>query len=386
MFFLLFFFLVNFLPSPANLLTMETAFASSPRLLPSAASSIDLEQPFNDRKKATSALTPAFAKYFYVSAVCTTPSWNLGYLRLTGDQWCFIVVGTVVGRALEKLNWCWAFYINFVVGGILAPLYLFLLPSVDPSPDTQYAKRLPRPDYIGAILLVGALNSLLVAISFGGTKYAWNSRQTIALFCVSGVLFLIYAIQQRLALLTTTADRMLRVHSFNKKALLLFILAAACNAAAFIPIYYLSTYFQFTSGDLVEDSHVRALPVRCVLSVTILVNQFLMLKFGYYQSWFLYTGQGSLAYLAVTILRKFLVPAKGWQPIYDQSTIAYIDRNSVWRRNYGTEIVHIIGTGAYISAGYAVVQAVVDPVDISYAITFMLIGRPRTPDTSTALL
>lgn len=187
----------------------------------------------------------------------------------------------------------------------MAPVYLFLLPSFDPAPNTRYAKRIARFDYLGAILSIGALVSLIMAINFGGTKYAWNSGQTIALFCVSGVLFLVFAVQQKIALLTTIADRMFPVHFFNnKEALLLFVLAAACNTAAFIPIYYIPVYFQFTRGDSALDSAVRLLPLIFVLSGAILANGFLMSKLGYYQPW--YVGGSVLALVGGVLLCKFM--------------------------------------------------------------------------------
>ena len=202
-----------------------------------------------------------------------------------------------------------------MIGGILAPLYLFLLPSFDPSAVTPYAKHLAPLDYLGAILSVAALNSLIVAISFSGTNSAWNSGQIITLFGVGSVLCLVYAIQQRLAIHKTTADRILRVLSFNKKALLLFILAAACNAIAFIPVYYIPIYLQFPNDDLREVSQIRVLPVRCVLSISLLANELLMSKFGYHQSCYLYRSWGGLAYLTSALLRKFMTPAKAYSPL-----------------------------------------------------------------------
>lgn len=283
------------------------------------------------------------------------------------------VLGPVVGGAFEKVNWRWAFYINLVIGGLVAPVYLFLLPAFDPSPNTKYSKRIARIDYAGAILSIGALVSLIMAINFGGTKYAWNSGPTIALFVVSGVLFIVFAVQQKLALLTTIADRMFPVHFFkNKEALLLFVLAAACNTAAFIPIYYIPVYFQFTRGDSALDSAVRLLPLIFVLSATILANGFLMSKIGYYQPW--YVVGSILALIAGVLLCKFMSWPDG---LTSNPPIARIDRDTARGSIYGYEVLLGIGTGAYIQAGYAVIQAVVDPADMSYAISFMMIGESQ---------
>lgn len=204
-----------------------------------------------------------------------------------------------------------------MVGVIFAPLCLSLLPSFDTFLDALNARRLARLDYVGAILSVGALVSLIMAISFDGTKYAGNSGQTIAFFCVSGVLFLVFAVQQRIALLTTRADRIFQVHFFShKKGLLLFILAAAYHAAAFIPVYYNPIYFQFATDDSDDNLNVRLLAVKVVFSATLLGNEFLKSKVGHYQSWYLYTCYCVWAPSVVGFIRKLMAPYNGLQPIY----------------------------------------------------------------------
>ena len=213
------------------------------------------------------------------------------------------MLGPVVGGAFEKYNWRWAFSINLLIGALFAPVYLFILPSFDPSPNTPLRKRASQLDILGALLSIGALICIIMAINFGGTLYAWNSGQVIALFVVSGVLFIAFGIQQKMTLLTSTTARMFPVHFFkNKEALLLFVLAASCNACAFIAIYYIPVYFQFTRGDDALDSAVRLLPLIFLLSSTILANGFLMSKFGYYQPW--YVGGSVLAIVASVCLCK----------------------------------------------------------------------------------
>jgi hypothetical protein len=127
-----------------------------------------------------------------------------------------------------------------------------------------------------------------MAINFGGSQYAWDSGRIIALFILSGVLFTGFGIQQKFCILTSNTTRMFPVHFFrNKEALVLHVLAAACNASLFIPIYYIPIYFQFTRGDTALDSAVRLLPLIIILVVFILSNGFLMSKLGFYWPWYL---------------------------------------------------------------------------------------------------
>lgn len=48
---------------------------------------------------------------------------------------------------------------------------------------------------------------------------------------------------------------------------------------------------------------------------------------------------------------------------------------------YGLEIVLGLGAGAYTQAAFAVIQAVVDPVDAPNGLTLMLLGSSRCSPT-----
>lgn len=106
------------------------------------------------------------------------------------------VLGPVVGGGFELYTWRWAFYINLLFGAILLPTYLFAIPSNDPLPGTSRWRKLASFDWVGTVLSVGAFTTLVMAINFGGTLYPWNSGQTIALFIVSGALWIIFGLQQ----------------------------------------------------------------------------------------------------------------------------------------------------------------------------------------------
>ena len=196
---------------------------------------------------------------------------------------------------------------------------------------------------------------LLIAINFGGTMYSWNSGQIIALFVVAGILLFAFSIQQWLAWLTTPAERMFPVHLLKiTEAHLLFVAAAGCNAAGFIPIYYIPTYFQFTRGDSALEAAVRLLPLIILLSATIIANGYLMSKLGYYQPWYLV---GSALALVGNVLLSLTTPTTSTAAIY------------------GYEVLVAIGSGAFIQAGYATIQTVVAPSDTPQAIAFMMLAQ-----------
>ncbi|MCJ1376741.1 hypothetical protein MMC20_007986 [Loxospora ochrophaea] len=111
----------------------------------------------------------------------------LSLLWVYGITWGLgTVLGPVVGGGFEKVTWRWAFYINLCAGGALLPIWLFLLPSSDGPAEDSVVKRLRGFDFLGTLLIIGAVLGLILALNFGGSFYAWDSGQIIALFVVAG--------------------------------------------------------------------------------------------------------------------------------------------------------------------------------------------------------
>ena len=69
-------------------------------------------------------------------------------------------------------------------------------------------------DYVGSVLTMGAFISGVMAVSFGGVTYEWNSGQIIGLFFCSGVLFILLGLQQVYAIFATTSRRVFLVEFF----------------------------------------------------------------------------------------------------------------------------------------------------------------------------
>ncbi|KAI5867003.1 major facilitator superfamily domain-containing protein [Durotheca rogersii] len=281
-----------------------------------------------------------------------------GYLSFVGLVWGIgTVLGPVVGGAFVEspATWRWAFYINLCVAGLFAPVYLFWIPSFKPRPETKFLPLLREFDVVGAVLVVALLMTLIMGINFGGTLYAWNSGSIIALFVVFAVIAISFAVQQTFSIFTSEKNRMFPVHFLrNWNAVLLFLCAAAINTAGFIPIYYIPLYFQLTRGDSAIEAAVRLLPLIIILSAAILANGHLMSRLSYFQPWYII---GSALALVGGVL------------------LSLIEADTPQAQIYGFEVLVGIGSGCLIQAGYAVIQAVVDPADMAYAISYMMMGQ-----------
>lgn len=212
------------------------------------------------------------------------------YLSLTGMVWGFgTILGPVIGGAFELYSWRWAFYINLFFAIFILPACVFLIPSSQPAPNLSLRNKAASFDFAGAILSAGCLVTFMVATNFGGVLYDWNSGTIIALYVVSGGLFTAFVIQQVLAILTTPENRMFPVHLLrNKEVILLFVLIACGGTIAYVSVYYVPLYFQFTRGDTAVRTAQRMLPLVFLLIFGMLTNGYLMSKLGYYKPWYVF--------------------------------------------------------------------------------------------------
>lgn len=163
------------------------------------------------------------------------------YVGMTGLVWGIgTVLGPIVGGAFtdSSAGWRWAFYINLCIGGLFAPVYLFMIPKSDPRKGIPVLTRFKQLDWVGTVILVGAYISFIMGISFGGILYAWNSGQIIACFVLTAVLFGVFAVQQGFAIFTTIEQRIFPVQFLKSRTmLLLFSETSAGSVGIVVPLY-----------------------------------------------------------------------------------------------------------------------------------------------------
>ncbi|KAL9005110.1 MAG: hypothetical protein Q9188_002098 [Gyalolechia gomerana] len=268
-----------------------------------------------------------------------------------------IVCGPLVGGgfAQSSATWRWGFYLNLVVGALFAPVYLFLLPPFDPRGEQCLVSRLRELDVPSMVLSIGVLVCTIMAINFGGALYPWMSGQIISLFVAAGVLLCVFVLQQRFAILVTEPSCRIFPTTLllNKEAVLLFVLGSAANAGGYVPLYYVPIYFQFTRGNAALEAAVRLLPLVFLFSATVITNGALMSRSGIYQPWYVV---GSILLIVGGALSSVITKTTSTASIY------------------GFEVLMGIGGGCQAQTGYAVLQALIDPSQVSQALGFMMLG------------
>ncbi|KAL4772928.1 efflux pump antibiotic resistance protein [Aspergillus nidulans var. acristatus] len=292
-----------------------------------------------------------------VSALTTEAQRPL-YLGFVGLTWGIgTILGPIIGGAFadSSATWRWSFYINLCIGGLVAPVYLFLIPAANPRPDAPLLTRLGRLDFVGSILSAGAIATLIMAISFGGTLYAWNTGQIIGLFAGSLALWLLFVVQQATSITTTSEHRLFPVSLIRSWEMdILFAQTASAQVLVMIPIYFLPLIFQFAKDDSALASGVNLLPFVLVLVFAVMLNGALMAKLGYYMPWYLL---GSILALIGSTLLYTIEPSTSRAQIL------------------GYSVLTALGTGMYSQASFPVAQVKAAATQLFQAVAFIGVGQ-----------
>jgi EmrB/QacA subfamily drug resistance transporter len=175
---------------------------------------------------------------------------------------------TILGIA----GWRWIFYINipFAIAALVITSAVLHIPKV---------KREHKIDYIGAILLVTAVTTTLLAVSIYGPQEGWGNSKTLAYLAIGFILTGVFLKWESQAVEPIIPLTLFKNHTFT----LTSILGAIIGAGMFGAIVMLPLYMQVVKGYSATEAGLKLIPLMLGIVTTSIVSGKLISKHGHYK-------------------------------------------------------------------------------------------------------
>ncbi|WP_288479748.1 MDR family MFS transporter [uncultured Deinococcus sp.] len=201
-------------------------------------------------------------------------------------------------------GWRWVFYVNLPLGAVA----LFMIIAKMPSLSHRASGRI---DFLGALLIVLTTIPLLLALTWGGVTYPWDSARVLGLFAVSAVSLVLFILAER-----RNPDAILPLGLFRNATFTFGNLASFVINMAFIGIVmFLPLFMQTVQGVSATNSGLAMLPLMAGLILSSITAGNLVSRTGNYKPFLL--GGTAVLIAGVFLLAQITVDTSrldlGWR-------------------------------------------------------------------------
>ncbi|KAF6235595.1 hypothetical protein HO173_006278 [Letharia columbiana] len=211
-------------------------------------------------------------------------------LRERGKYMPVVLIASLLGAALgpfiggvitSNTTWRWIFYLNVPIGGVALVLLFFFLHTNYQSDQTM-ARRFVRIDFSGNAIFIATITAVLLALTWGGTLYAWSNFRVIlplVLGFLGLCLFVAFEWTPRLCP-EPSFPQVLLANRTSSAALALTLIHSMMTYWIF---YFLPIYFQAVQNSSPERSGVQTLPIFVGILPFAMAGGLLLSKTGRYK-------------------------------------------------------------------------------------------------------
>ena len=179
-------------------------------------------------------------------------------------------IGPVIGGYLTTASWRWCFAINLPIGVAAMILVVFMLrkdlqgPQALPELEGQdtstvskrFVARFMTIDFGGQMLFLWGFGLLILALTWAGGNYSWDSAAVLAPIVIGAVLSIAWVVYERLMV---PGRVMARVFPRQKAMMpwellaerdigLLFLINFSIGVSMFAVMYFMDLYFDLVEG------------------------------------------------------------------------------------------------------------------------------------------
>jgi len=194
---------------------------------------------------------------------------------------------------LGVTGWRWIFYINipFGIAALLITSAVLHIPKV---------KREHSIDYLGALLLVSAVTTTLLAVSIYGPRDGWTNSLTLTYLFIGILLTVLFLYWESRAKEPIIPLYLFKNHTFTVTS----VLGAIIGAGMFGAIVMLPLYMQVVKGYTATDAGLKLIPLMLGIVSTSIMSGKLITKHGHYKRYPIAgTALMALGILAMTRLQ-----------------------------------------------------------------------------------
>jgi EmrB/QacA subfamily drug resistance transporter len=185
--------------------------------------------------------------------------------------------GSVSIAGHEIAGWRWVFYLNLPIGLVALFMVIAKMPKLSHASKGSI-------DYLGAVLIVSACVPLLLALTFGGQKYAWDSSMVLGLlgtFVVCTALFIV--VEKRVK------DPIIHMELFANKVFTWANIAGFFSSMSFLSVVaFLPLFMQLGQGVQATTSGLSTLPLMFGLILAATIAGRLVTRTGRYKPFMLF--------------------------------------------------------------------------------------------------
>jgi EmrB/QacA subfamily drug resistance transporter len=276
----------------------------------------------------------------------------MGYLG--GVFGVALIAGPLAGGWItDAFSWRWLFFVNLPLGiAALAFILAFL--------HLPHTSRRHSVDYVGFVTLGLGLSAVLLATSWGGTQYPWDSWQIISLYIAGAVLLVGFVVNENHA-----EDPLLPLRLWKNSV---FTLSNVSNMAVAMAMYgavfFIPVYAQGVIGVSVTNSGALLIPLLfSAIALSILVGR-LITRTGRYKG-FVFAG------LVVMGSGYYLLTRLGYGSTQTDLTVAMV--------------VLGLGLGAVMQTYILIVQNATSREDLGIATSITQLTRSMGATFGTAI-
>ncbi|KAJ5948302.1 hypothetical protein N7466_001317 [Penicillium verhagenii] len=180
-------------------------------------------------------------------------------------------IGPVIGGYLTTASWRWCFAINLPIGVVAMVLVVFVLrkdlQGPQPLPQLEgrdlstaprrFVARIATIDFGGQMLFLWGFGLLILALTWAGGNYAWNSAAVLAPIIIGAILSISWVIYERLmapgALIARALPRQKAMMPWilisQRDIGLLFLINFSMGVSMFAVMYFMDLYFALVEGN-----------------------------------------------------------------------------------------------------------------------------------------